>query len=265
MRRGFGARVRRLAAKKKSDHAVGAASDDMPLQSNVTLSGPQNVFVLYCPTYLPRQQAPKSIPRRDHLREQSNVFFRGVREKVFLSAAVPMFWRRVVFYMSEEFEPSRPIYPAHPATGNLFRVRNMVPFLPQVGEPDEQIGRQLWAGIPGVDFTEATRWKTPLDSDKLTVVSDKTETINPNSPRPDATAAYGKNMQRKMWHPMNRSIEYGDRESGQDVNPSPWVSEKPRQGNMYVLDIFSTGHDVGGGTTIFGNWNINSTIYWHED
>ena len=82
----------------------------------------------------------------------------------------------------------------------------------------------------GVDYTEATRWKTPLNSDNLTVVHDKTATINPNSPRPDEFASYGKNMQRKMWHPVNRSLEYGDKESGQDVLPSPWVSDKPRQG-----------------------------------
>ena len=79
---------------------MGAVSDLMPLNSNVVLSGPENVFVLYCPSYLPRQQAPKEIARRDHLREQSNVFYRGVKEEVFLSASRPLFWRRVVFYMA---------------------------------------------------------------------------------------------------------------------------------------------------------------------
>lgn len=258
------ARVRRLAARKKSDHSVGAVSDLMPLNSNVVLSGPENVFVLYCPSYLPRQQAPKEVARRDHLREQSNVFYRGVKEEVFLSASRPLFWRRVVFYMALEAEVARPIYASHPSTGNLFRVRNMLPFRPEAGQADEQLGRQLWAGVPGVDYTEATRWKTPLNSDNLTVVHDKTATINPNSPRPDEFASYGKNMQRKMWHPVNRSLEYGDKESGQDVLPSPWVSDKPRQGNMYILDIFSTGH-AGDESTIFGTWNVNSTIYWHED
>ena len=102
-RRNMGAaRVRRLAARKKSDHSVGAVSDLMPLNSNVVLSGPENVFVLYCPSYLPRQQAPKEIARRDCLREQSNVFYRGVKEEVFLSASRPLFWRRVVFYMALE-------------------------------------------------------------------------------------------------------------------------------------------------------------------
>ena len=89
-----------------------------------------------------------------------------------------------------------------------------MPFRPEAGQADEQLGRQLWAGVPGVDYTEATRWKTPLNSDNLTVVHDKTATINPNSPRPDEFASYGKNMQRKMWHPVNRSLEYGDKERG---------------------------------------------------
>ena len=76
-RRNMGAaRVRRLAARKKSDHSVGAVSDLMPLNSNVVLSGPENVFVLYCPSYLPRQQAPKEIARRDHLRS-SRMFLQG--------------------------------------------------------------------------------------------------------------------------------------------------------------------------------------------
>ena len=123
-----------VAARKKSDHSVGAVSDLMPLNSNVVLSGPENVFVLYCPSYLPRQQAPKEIARRDHLRS-SRMFLQGVKEEVFLSASRPLFWRRVVFYMALEAEVARPIYAAHPSTGNLFRVRNMLPFRPELGRP----------------------------------------------------------------------------------------------------------------------------------
>ena len=71
-------------------------------------------------------------------------------------------------------------------------------------------------------------------------------------------------MQRKMWHPVNRSLEYGDKESGQDVLPSPWVSDKPRQGICTFWTYFLRSH-AGDESTIFGTWNINSTIYWHED
>ena len=60
----------------------------------------------------------------------------------------------------------------------------MLPFRPEAGQADEQLGRQLWAGVPGVDYTEATRWKTPLNSDNLTVVHDKTATINPEQSPP---------------------------------------------------------------------------------
>ena len=65
--------------------------------------------------------------------------------------------------MALEAEVARPIYAARPSTGTCFGW-NMLPFRPEAGQADEQLGRQLWAGVPGVDYTEATRWKTPLNS-----------------------------------------------------------------------------------------------------
>lgn len=256
-------RVRRVAARKKSDHAVGSFEDTVPVVSNSVLTGPGHVYVLYCPTWMPRQLAPKDIPRRDHLREQSNIFYRGVKESVYLSASENCFWRRVVFRSRDQIDNAAPLYGSHPVTGNPFRIRNMQTFDPSVGGEDEQIGENLWAGMAGVDYTEDTRWKAPLDRDNLTIFYDKTVTVNPNRDFA-AEETYGKNMMRKMWHPVNRSLEYGDKETGGDVNPSPWLSDKPGQGNVYILDIFSTGRTAETDIS-FGTWNVNSTIYWHED
>lgn len=263
MRRGFGARVRRLAAKKKSEHSVGSFEETYPVVSQSVLTGPGHVYVLYCPTYLPRQTVPKEISRRDHLREQSKIFYRGVRENVYVSASENCFWRRVVFYSSEEIDAAVPLYGSHPVTSNPFRIRNMQTFDPSAGGTDAFLGNTLWGGMVGVDYTEDTRWKTPLDTDALTVVYDRTTTINANRDFA-AEETYGKNVNRKLWHPVNRSLQYGDKETGADVQPSPWVSEKPRQGNMYIMDIFSTGRTADTDIS-FGTWSVNSTIYWHED
>lgn len=255
-------RVRRIAATKKSDHSVGSFENTVPVVSNSVLTGPGMVYCLYSPTYMPRQLVPKDIPRRDHLREQSNIFFRAVKEEVFLSVSEPCFWRRIVFYYANEITEAAPLYGAHPATGNPFRIRNMATIDPSAGGEQANLGQELWAGMVGVDYTEDTRWKAPLDKDNLTVAYDRTATINPNRDYA-AEETYGKNRIWKMWHPVNKSLEYDDKETGQDVNPSPWVSDKPRQGNMYIMDIFSTGR-VSELDVSFGTWNVDSTIYWHE-
>ena len=59
-RRNMGAaRVRELAARKKSDHSVGAVSDLMPLNSNVVLVGPKT-----CSSFIARRICHVSRHRR---------------------------------------------------------------------------------------------------------------------------------------------------------------------------------------------------------
>ena len=261
-RRGnLGRRVRRMAARKKHDLSCGGVSTTSG-PGNVILSGPGNVYVLSCPTYLNRQLAPKEIPRRDYLREQAKIFYRGVREEVSISVSEPVFWRRVVFFMNEELEQGVPLFPTHPATGNPYRMRNMLPFRPEQGQADELLGLKLWEGLVGVDFSEDTRWKSPLSKRACRVVYDRTATINPSHEY--TTTESGQMRNRTMWHPVNRKLLYHDQESGNDVNPSPWVSELPNQGNMYIMDIFSLGRAEAEGS-VMGSWNLQSKIYWHED
>src|SRR5699024_7907566 len=135
------------------------------------------------------------------LREQDQVFFRGVKERVFISATEPIMWRRVVFWQNQRWAVSTPFYGAHPQTGNPFRIRNMFPMRPETGGADADVGRSLWPGLVGVDYTEDTRWNTRLDSDNVRVVYDKTTTINPHN-QYSAEEQYGDNRRRSLWHPV---------------------------------------------------------------
>jgi hypothetical protein len=117
----------------------------------------------------------------------------------------------------------------------------------------------------GVDFSENTRWNAPLDDKLLTIVYDRSCTINPNYAAPQG-ATFGKSMTRKMWHPVNKTIMYTDKENGSTPQTTGWSSMSPNSpGNFYILDIFSTGQDLPGDTTGVGEFGSEATVYWHEN
>jgi hypothetical protein len=73
-------------------------------------------------------------------------------------------------------------------------------------------------------------------------------------------------MTRKMWHPVNKTIMYSDKENGSTPQTTGWSSMSPNSpGNFYILDIFSTGQDLPGDTTGVGEFGSEATVYWHEN
>ena len=95
-------RVRNIASRKKHDTQLGADSNADDSLNPVQLHAGNNYY-LWSPSYL--EQNEESY---DHVRNAQNVYFRGVQDRVFLSAAFAFTWRRVCFFSYEQFVPALP-------------------------------------------------------------------------------------------------------------------------------------------------------------
>lgn len=251
-------RIANVASRKKHDTQLGATNATDPPGQQVLRLGSE--YILSCPTYLPMQDTDADSR---YVRERQDVFFRGVRENIFLSVTVHTSWRRVCFYSHQQFDVAKPI----PDASAGYTRRNLNPFHPNVGEANADIGAYLWAGSENYDFVARTRPMARLSSQRLRVVYDKTVSINPNYPAPDGTATLGKQHVFKRWHPVNKNISYMQKEQGnQVVATTGWTTQSPVQpGNFYILDIFWTGHAHDDTEmTTSGVFETQSTMYWHE-
>lgn len=246
-------RVRNIASRKKHDTQLGASSSGAnPIQLHAG-----NNYFLWSPSYLEQQDESY-----DYVRNAQSVFFRGVQDRVFLSAAFAFTWRRVCFFSYEQLVAGIPFFvdPSNEEDPHIVRrpLREINP------KNASDFFAYAWKGTVGVDFSENTRWNAPLDDKLLTIVYDRSCTINPNYAAPQG-ATFGKSMTRKMWHPVNKSIMYTDKENGSTPQTTGWSSMSPNSpGNFYILDIFSTGQDLPGDTTGVGEFGSEATVYWHE-
>lgn len=266
-------RILQVSSRKKFDTQLGSQSSSPTLPTSLQLRIGAT-YVLSCPTFLPAPVEGIVNEEGRYRRARQEVFFRGVSERIFWTAAVHMTWRRVVFYSHERFDIARPITVTNPNTNNPFLRRNLLEFLPTPGAADAAIGELLWQGTSGIDYSEDTRMYARLDPQRVQVVSDRSVDLNPNYDMWDETqpvpGTLGKHYSRKLWHPCNRNLTYAQDEDGGDkmvpVSINGWTTNSPKSGgNMYILDIFHTGQ---GGTPPddlkCGDFSLESTVYWHE-
>jgi len=112
----------------------------------------------------------------------------------------------------------------------------------------------LFKGNEGQDWNDPIL--APLDTSRLDVKFDKTFVYRSGN-------ASGTLRERKLWHPMNKNLVYGDDEAGEGLIDTYYsTSAKPGMGDYYIVDIVQGG--VGGTASDILNIFSNSTLYWHE-
>lgn len=251
-------RVRDIASRKKYDTIFGATENDVQATGQANIFAGTNYF-MWCPTWRQRRTASTD----EHVRANQEVFMRGIKDRIMVSATFSLIHRRVCFWSHRRIDDARPFVFDNPDVIDApsYQRRNLVALYPNL---DEEIFEYLFKGTVGFDYSENSRWDTPLDNKRVKVVYDKQYTITPNYAAPDG-AQFGKTLTRKLWHPINRKVLYDDDEEGADVNGSGWSAQTPESlGNYYVLDIFSTGQYIEGSTDQVGTYMPESTTYWHE-
>lgn len=252
-------RVRDIASRKKYDTVFGATSNDVQSTGSVSLKTGNNYF-LWTPSWRQRRTASTD----EHVRANQDVYMRGVRDRVMVAASLSFTHRRVCFWSHRRIDEARPYVFENPDVIDApsYQRRPLTALYPNI---DEELFEYLFKGTVGLDYSENSRWDTPLDNKRLKVVFDKQYAVNPNYAPADTSTAFGKMVTRKFWHPINRKILYDDDEEGADVNGSGWSSNTPESlGNYYIFDIFSSGQEIEGSTQNMGTYMPETTTYWHE-
>lgn len=197
---------------------------------------------VWCPTYRFLGSSPQKY---DH-RSASTVYYRGVREQVqfYLRNASPVVWRRCV-------------------VGSNLNVANTASY--SLNDTNLYGRTQLYSESTYIAFFEVLTQGTrnsdytsnitaKLDEKKCKIYYDKTRVLRPKTTTGDIQTY-------KMWHPINKTIQYDEEEKGSDISSSPWASNEPPNHNVYIIDLFQS---INTTTTNQVSWNVETTSYWHE-
>lgn len=114
----------------------------------------------------------------------------------------------------------------------------------------------LFKGALNVDWTDTIT--APIDTTRVDLRYDKTRVIRSNNET-------GVVMERKFYHPLNKTLVYDDDEVGQGLSGDSKkfsVADKRGMGDFYIVDIISGG--LGAVAADLMSINSTATMYWHE-
>lgn len=197
------------------------------------------------------------------VRTATNTFMRGVSEHIRIqtSSAMPWFWRRICFtfkgpdlnLISGLDSPTSTNFQYLDTTTGMQRLgfNQNVANMPNTINNHDQI---IFRGAKGLDWQDYI--VAPVDNARVTLKFDKTWTLRSGNQS-------GTVKEVKLWHPMNKTLVYGDDESGdQEATSYQSVASKAGMGDYYIMDIVASGQ--GGSASDLMVMVPNTTLYWHE-
>lgn len=186
-----------------------------------------------------REQTPNVITAD---RNSSSPFYRGYAETMTFTtnSNAPWRWRRIVF-ATKGLRPDD----SYTLTSSGY-TRVMLPWA------DAETLSQLFKGRVGSDFNDYMDAK--LDFNRAKVLYDKTRTLRTGS---------GPHHHRfKMWHPLNKTINYDEDEFANSEDTSPWSTTGSRGlGDVFILDLFNSPLSTTENTLTI---KPQGCLYWHE-
>lgn len=212
---------------------------------------------VWCPTARPAEDDTftKGAAIDRATRTATRCYMRGVKERNLLQVrgGASWLWRRIIFRIKGD---TISLGNVDPSTSEVARQtsQGMMRLMTIDSATFDRTSNQVFRGTFGTDYTSVTNAQT--NPERVTIMYDKTRTINGGN-------SVGKTVQVNLWHPMNKSIVYEDRESAGASNPSMFsVEGPPGMGDVYIYDIFEAG--VGATSTDALYWDPQATLYWHE-
>lgn len=197
------------------------------------------------------------------VRSSTTCFMRGLSERINIESATgtPWVWRRICFTMKgpaiiRNNDGSYSTLATESTLGWSRLARNLTAAT-TTSASDYETARRIYdlvfQGVMNAD------WRDPI-----TAKLDNT-TISPKYDRTTRLASNGSggfSMYRKLWHPMNKNLVYGDSESGdQFIESNMSTNGKPGMGDYYVVDLFKP---LIGATNQSIDITYGATLYWHE-
>lgn len=218
--------------------------------------GNATTFLVWCPTARSRETSSDQNSVAD--RTSDVCYIRGLKETINISNyqnsastnyAAAWKWRRIVF-------SAKGLYQALGTSVDYAYTSNgYVRFLAdQNGTPfGATVSSLIFQGVSGVDWVDTMTAKA--DNTRLTIHYDRTRTLTPAS-----SAKRFWNF--KMWHPVNKNLNYNNEESGDGETASLRSTlGKPGIGDVYVVDILQCASGNSDDLLAFGP---EATLYWHE-
>jgi len=204
-------------------------------------------------------------PAQAAVRTSTSCYMRGLSEtlRIQTSSGIPWFHRRICFtnkgvapFIVRSTADTSSNVPATPYIDSANGVQRL--WLNQTvnGTPNTINDREgvIFKGANGLDWNDPI--VAPVDTARVTVKFDKTWTYKSGNER-------GTVFEKKLWHPMNKTLVYDDDESG-DRETTNYIStdSKAGMGDYYVLDIIQPGTGVAANDAVL--IQCTSTLYWHE-
>lgn len=112
----------------------------------------------------------------------------------------------------------------------------------------------IFKGVQNTDWNDVIL--APVDTRRITVKFDKTWCLKSGNQN-------GTVYERKLYHPMKKTLIYDDDEQGASETPAFFsVDSKAGMGDYYVYDIYAPG--IQGQSSDQLTVYANTTLYWHE-
>jgi len=228
------------------------------------VNGSTGGFFLFCPTAMDLNDVGTNPNLRINqaVRTATNCYMRGFSEHIRIqtNSGLPWFHRRICFtsktdgfVQAASDSPTQP-FNTYIETSNGFQRLMLNQAINNMAQTQANIQGIIFRGSSGQDWNDPLI--APLDTARISVKFDKTWTLK--SGNSNGTVA-----ERKLWHPMNKSLVYDDDEQGAGMLTNKFsVDSKPGMGDYYIYDIFLPG--AGGTSSDAVTIVPNSTLYWHE-
>lgn len=192
----------------------------------------------------------------DATRTATECYMRGLSENIEIqvSDGVPWQWRRICFTY-KGFNNAAPDIAGFSlyyksSVGAYARAMNMVPN----NTYKDTIEGLIFKGVANSDWNDPII--APLDKTRITVKYDRTRTIASGNED-------GCIRKYKLYHPMNKTLVYGDDEQGGNKTMSFYsVQSKRGMGDYIVIDYFRPRQGSASSNQL--SFSSNATLYWHE-
>jgi len=227
------------------------------LQGNITGFTDEPYVFAWCATARDmdiNNQAAEGQVGDEATRTSSSCYIRGLKENIEIqvSDGVPWQWRRIIFSIKGfagtlTTTANEQIY-VESSSGYRRLVNELR------GQNLSILTTYMFRGASTVDWNDYLT--APIDTRNVSVMYDRTRTIASGNEQ-------GMIREYKMWHPVNKTLVYGDDQNGGDMNDYAFsTTAKPGMGDMFVIDIFRARAGAGSGSQL--RFQPASTLYWHE-
>lgn len=197
-------------------------------------------------------------------RTATSCYMRGLSEhvRVQTSSAIPWFHRRICFttkgaqpfFVAQGSDSPTQTYGPYIDTSNGIERPWFNMTVNNQPNTINEIEGVLFKGANGVDWNDPIL--APVDTSRVSLKYDHTWLMKSGNQS-------GTIVERKLWHPMNKNLRYGDDETGaNEATVYTSTTSKIGMGDYYVMDYFVAG--IGATSTDLLNVYSNSTLYWHE-